>query len=41
MRWKKKSLAARVFAIGWNRNHAVSLIESVVNDMNLRLSYVI
>jgi len=35
MRWKKKSLAAKVFATDLNHRHAVPLIESVVNDLNL------
>jgi hypothetical protein len=35
MRWKEKSLTAKVFATGLNRRHAVHLIENVVNDLNL------
>jgi hypothetical protein len=35
MRWKEKSFTAKVFATGLNRRHAVHLIESVVNDLNL------
>jgi hypothetical protein len=35
MRWKEKSLTAKVFATGLNRRYSVHLIESVVNDLNL------
>jgi hypothetical protein len=34
MRWKEKSLMAKVFAGDLNRRHAVYFTESVVNDLN-------
>jgi hypothetical protein len=41
MRWKEKSLTAKMFAIGLDRRYSVHLIESVVNDLNLRLSCIL